>query len=63
LLDPSRLGEVHASLLLAASLGMEPVVGRAQELVFDALAAADDEDDDAHRDELLPLAQALGLVV
>jgi alpha-amylase/alpha-mannosidase (GH57 family) len=57
LLEPSRLGEVHASLLLAASLGMEPVVGRAQELVFGALA------DEARRDELLPLAQALGLVV
>jgi alpha-amylase/alpha-mannosidase (GH57 family) len=60
LADPSRLGEVHGLLLLAASLGMEPVVGRAQELVFDALTT---EGGDVDRDELLPLAAALGLVL
>ena len=59
LADPSRLSEVHGVLLLAASLGMEPVVGRAQELVFDAVT---DETNDL-RDELLPLAGALGLVL
>jgi hypothetical protein len=59
LADPSRLGEVHGAMLLAASLGMEPVVGRAQELVFDALA----DEENADRDALLPLAGALGLVL
>ena len=59
LLDPSRLSEVHGVLLLAASLGMEPVVGRAQELVFDALA---DEAND-RREDLVALAGALGLVL
>ena len=59
LADPSRLGEVHGALLLAASLGMEPLVGRAQELVFDAVS----DEDNVHRDALLPLAGALGLVL
>ena len=59
LVDPSRLGEVHGVLLLAASLGMEPVVGRAQELVYDAVT---DETND-RRDDLLPLASALGVVL
>ena len=59
LADPSRLGDVQGALVLAASLGMEPVVGRAQELVFDALS----DEDNADRDALLPLAGALGLVL
>jgi hypothetical protein len=50
---------VHGLLLLAASLAFEPNVGRAQELVFDALVAADDD----RRRHLLPLAETLGLVV
>jgi alpha-amylase/alpha-mannosidase (GH57 family) len=56
ILDPARLTEVQAMLLLAGSLGMEPVVGRAQELVYDAVTVAG-------RDDLLPLASALGLVI
>jgi alpha-amylase/alpha-mannosidase (GH57 family) len=56
LLDPDRLGEVQGLLHLAGALGMVPVVGRAQELVFDAVT-------NAGRDDLLPLAAALGLVI
>ncbi|HUP86278.1 MAG TPA: DUF3536 domain-containing protein [Acidimicrobiales bacterium] len=59
LADPSRLSEVHGVLLLAASLGMEPFVGRAQELVFDALT----DETNAARDAVVPLAEALGLVL
>ncbi len=56
IVEPSRLVEVQALLLLSGSLGMVPVVGRAQELVFDAVTHDG-------RDELLPLASALGLVI
>ena len=56
ILDPARLVEVQGLLVLSASLGMVPVVGRAQELVFDAVTVHG-------RDDLLPLAAALGLVI
>jgi len=56
ILDPSRLVEVQGLLLLSGSLGMVPVVGRAQELVYDAVTVDG-------RDDLLPLAAALGLVI
>jgi hypothetical protein len=56
ILDPSRLVEVQGLLLLSGSLGMVPIVGRAQELVFDAVTVDG-------RDDLLPLAAALGLVI
>jgi hypothetical protein len=56
ILDPTRVGEVQRLLLLAGSLQIVPVVGRAQELVYDAVT-------NAGRDDLLPLASALGLVI
>lgn len=56
ILDPSRILEVQGLLLLSGSLGMVPVVGRAQEVVYDAVTVGG-------REDLLPLASALGLVI
>lgn len=57
ILEPARASDVQALLALSSRLGIEPAVGRAQELVHEALVGA------GARDDLLPLAGALGLVV
>ena len=57
--DPGGLPAVLGLLDVAEDLGLEPSVGRPQELVYDALAAAGD----SAGDELLALGEVLGLVV
>ncbi len=55
--EPARLHEVRALLALATSLGLDPSVGRAQELVYEAVRQHERGGD------LHPLAEALGLVI
>jgi hypothetical protein len=57
LAEPARLVDVRNLLVVAGSLGMVPEVGRAQELVYDAMTA------DPDRAGVVDLAAALGLVV
>jgi alpha-amylase/alpha-mannosidase (GH57 family) len=56
IVEPAALVDVQGLLLLSSALGMVPVVGRAQELVYDAVTTDG-------RDDLLALAAALGLVI
>jgi len=55
--EPARLDEVRALLALATTLGLDPSVERAQELVYEAVRNG------VQSDDLHPLAEALGLVI